>query len=126
MFAGLLSLPFISTINKLFGAAIEIATPVLKFVVESAIQFIKWFWQGCNVIIDNKSTLAVLLVAIAASGWYFRTWNDASVLRDCKHEITTIEQTVPKKFLPKKVNGHYRANKTIIPEIKFPTFNVGG
>lgn len=125
MFGSLLALPFIGTVFKALGAAIDVATPALKFVVESAIQFIKWFFKGCGVIFDNKSTLAVLAVVVVASGWYFRTWNDASVLRDCKHEIESIEQTVPKKYLPKKVRGHYRANKTIIPEIKFPTFNVG-
>lgn len=125
MFSALLATPVLGTVLKAVGAAIDIATPALKFVVESVIQFIKWFVTGCGVIFDNKSTLAVLAVVVVASGWYFRTWNDASVLRDCKHEIESIEQTVPKKYLPKKVRGHYRANKTIIPEIKFPTFNVG-
>lgn len=125
MFSALLAIPVLGTVLKAVGAAIDIATPALKFVVESIIQFIKWFVAGCGVIFDNKSTLAVLAVVVVASGWYFRTWNDASVLRDCKHEIESIEQTVPKKYLPKKVRGHYRANKTIIPDIKFPTFNVG-
>lgn len=125
MFGSLLALPFIGTVFKALGAAIDVATPALKFVVESAIQFIKWFFKGCGVIFDNKSTLAVLAVVVVASGYYFRTWNDAKVVEPFKKDVTILEQNcTPKRSLPKKVRGHYQLPNSMRPNFSFP-LNVG-
>lgn len=125
MFGSLLALPFISTISKALGAVIEIATPALKFVVEALIKFIKWFWQGLGVILDNKSTLAVMAVVVVASGYYFRTWNDAKVVEPFKKDVTILEQNcTPKRSLPKKVRGHYQVPNAMRPNFSFP-LNVG-
>ncbi len=125
MFGSLLALPFISTISKALGAMIEIATPALKFIVEALIKFIKWFWQGLGVILDNKSTLAVMAVVVVASGYYFRTWNDAKVVEPFKKDVTILEQNcTPKRSLPKKVRGHYQVPNAMRPNFSFP-LNVG-
>ena len=75
------ALAFLSGFAK---AALEILTPVLKLVVEGLMWFVRTFFQGLKAIFDNLSVLAVILVVMIGSGWYFKTWDNDKVLQKCE------------------------------------------
>lgn len=97
MLASLLALPLMGTILKLLTAAVQVVVPLLVAVGDFAIWFVKQFFNGLKAIFDNLSVLAVIAVVIVGSGWYFKTWDNDKVLKQCLE--TPVKKLDTKKYV---------------------------
>ena len=94
--AALAFLKGLSGLSGILSSVLNIATLVFKTLLDLVVWYCKQFWQGLGVIFHNLSTLAVLLAVLLAGGWYFKTWDNDKVLKQC---ITTCPNPVePKKY----------------------------
>lgn len=114
------AIPVLGALLKILSSIIDGMSPLLKGLSEFVVGLFKTFIEGLKVVFDNKSTLLVILVCMITSGWYFRTWNDKTVVQECEKQIEYIEKTVPKKYMPSKNRkGEYKP-KTVIEKFRFP------
>lgn len=66
--------------------------PILTALGEGVVSFSKYFMEGLGVIFSNLSTLSVIAVVVASSGWYFRTWNDDHIRAPLVAQIEQLQK----------------------------------
>lgn len=83
-------------IGPILKAILEIGTLIVTTVFNFIVWYIKEFFTGLGVVFHNLSVLTVILAALVTGGWYFKTWDNDKVLKDC---IKTCPNPVePKKY----------------------------
>lgn len=108
------ALAFLSGFAK---AAVEILTPVLKFVVEGVLWFVRTFFHGLKAVFDNLSVLAVILVVAVGSAWYFKTWDNDRVLQKCERTCPNpINKAKYKHPLKKKLEEKRILRAPVAPQ----------
>ena len=109
MFMFLSALPFLGFLKQL--------SEVLVFVFKNLMSFVGWylteFWKGLGIIFQNLSTLTVLLAVLIFGGWYFKSWDNDKVLKQCIKTCPTpvkperyyhpIKKKVYEKVAPKRI-----------------------
>jgi len=73
-------------------ALLTFVKPILGGLGEAVVAFVKSFFEGLKVVFSNLSTISVIVVAILAGGWYFRTWNDNNVRAPLLKKIEQLEK----------------------------------
>lgn len=124
-FLSALFLPIIPILKAAIEVGTLIATTVLNFVV----WYLKEFWKGLGVVFHNLSVLTVLLAAIIGGGYYFKTWDNDKVLRECIKTCPAPKEPT-KYYHPIKREVYKKLHKPLVtkaaPKSTPSTFNPFG
>lgn len=102
-------LGIIPSLSGILSAVISLGTMIASKLIDFIGWYLKEFWKGLGVIFHNLSVLTVLLVVFIGGGYYFKTWDNDRVLKECIKTCPT--PTVSSKYehpLKKKVKSYTR------------------
>lgn len=120
---------FFLPIVPILKAALEVGTLVATTVFNFVVWYLKEFWTGLGVVFHNLSVLTVILAAIIGGGYYFKTWDNNKVLKECIKTCPAPKEPA-KYYHPIKKKLYKAVGKPIVtkagPKKETSTFNPFG